>query len=131
MAAGYLEKRPRDGQRDRELLRMYRLHRAPPSVTLNGSNNNNNNNLHCITKVDSPACPECGHPCETVAHYILDCVAEGDAHVRMAFRLGPAAHSLQALLTEPKAVHHLFCYIHDTRRFAASYGDLTLHEADR
>ena len=82
--------------------------------------------LHRITKADSPACPECGHPRETVAHFLLDCVTYRAARARMAFRLGPAAHSLQALLTEPKAIRHLFCYIHKTRRFVASYGDLNL-----
>ena len=85
-----------------------------------------NHHLHRITKADSSSCPECGHPRETVAHYILDCAAYGTARARMEFRLGPAAHSLQALLTEPTAIRHLFCYIHDTRRFAASYGDLNL-----
>ena len=77
---------------------------------------------------DSPACPECGHPRETVAHYILDCVAFDDARARMNYRLGPAAHSLQSLLTEPTALRHLFRYIHDTQRFTASYGDLALQE---
>lgn len=89
-----------------------------------------NYHLHRITKAESPACPECGHPRETVAHFILDCVAFGAARARMAYRIGPAAHSLQALLTEPNALRHLFRYIHDTRRFAASYGDLALRDAN-
>ena len=86
-----------------------------------------NHHLHRISKADSPACPECGHPRETVAHYLLDCVAFGAARARLSYRLGPAAYSLQALLTEHAALRHLFRYIHDTRRFAASYGDLELH----
>ena len=85
-----------------------------------------NYHLHRIAKVDSPSCPECGHPRETVAHFVLDCVAFGAARARMSYRLGPAAYSLQALLTEPTALRHLFRYIHDTRRFAASYGNLEL-----
>ena len=84
-----------------------------------------NHHLHRITKVDSPACPKCGHPRETVAHFILDCVAEGDARARMAFRLGPAAHSLQALLTEPMAVRHLFRYIHDISKVSCGLICLT------
>ena len=85
-----------------------------------------NLHLHRITKAESPTCPQCGHPRETVAHYILDCVAYGNARARLTSRLGPAAYSLQTLLTEPKAVRLLFHYIHDTRRFAATYGDLLL-----
>ena len=88
-----------------------------------------NFHLHRITKTDSPSCPTCGHPRETVAHFLLDCITYGNERARLTHALGPTAHSLQALLTEPKAVRHLFRYIHDTRCLAATYDDLHLHDS--
>ena len=32
-----------------------------------------NQYLHRFKKIDSPRCPACGHPKETVEHYILFC----------------------------------------------------------
>ena len=85
-----------------------------------------NFHLHRITKADSPTCPGCEQARETVAHFIMDCPALEEARARMYFSIGHSAHSLQYLLSEPKAMRPLFRFIHDTRRFAAPYGDLTL-----
>ncbi|KZT66289.1 hypothetical protein DAEQUDRAFT_675233 [Daedalea quercina L-15889] len=80
--------------------------------------------LHRISKADSPRCPTCDYAKETVYHYLLDCPTYDQQRARMAFKLGPAAHSVQTLLTDPKALPHLFRFIHDTRRFDNTFGDL-------
>ena len=85
-----------------------------------------NQHLHRITKADTDLCPKCEQARETVAHFILDCPEYEEARARMYFKLGPPATSLQYLLTDPKAMKPLFRFIHDTRRFAATYDDLLL-----
>ena len=85
-----------------------------------------NYHLHCITKADSPSCPQCGHPRETVAHLLLDCPEFEGARARMRFKLGTGATSLQYLLTNPKALPPLFRFLHDTQRFATPYGNILL-----
>lgn len=85
-----------------------------------------NFHLHRIAKVDSPTCPGCEQARETVAHFIMDCPAFEEARAHMYFSIGLNAHSLQYLLSEPKAMRPLFCFIRDTCCFAAPYGDLTL-----
>ncbi|KZT69357.1 hypothetical protein DAEQUDRAFT_644867, partial [Daedalea quercina L-15889] len=80
--------------------------------------------LHTIQKADSPRCPTCDHPKETVHHFLLDCPTYGLHRARLAFRLGPAAHSIHMLLTHPKAIRHMFRYINDTKRFQDTFGDL-------
>ncbi|EPS98120.1 hypothetical protein FOMPIDRAFT_19487, partial [Fomitopsis schrenkii] len=80
--------------------------------------------LHRIGRADSPTCSACEGSRETVAHYLLDCPAYGNARARLHHKIGSAAHTLRYLLTEPKTLGPLFRFIHETRRFAASYGDL-------
>ena len=87
-----------------------------------------NYHLHRITKADSALCPNCQQARETVAHLLLDCPEYEGARARMRHKLGPGATSLQYLLTSSKALPHLFQFLHDTRRFAAPYGDLLLHD---
>ena len=88
-----------------------------------------NFHLHRITKADSPSCPQCGHPRETVAHLLLDCPEYEGARARMRFKLGTGATSMQYLLTSPKALPSLFRFLHDTCCFASPYGDLLLPTA--
>lgn len=80
-----------------------------------------NQHLHRITKADTDRCPKCKQARETVAHFVLDCPEYEEARVCRFFKLGPPASSLQYLLTDPKAMKPLFCFIHDTRRFTVTY----------
>lgn len=85
-----------------------------------------NQHLHRITKADSDQCSRCEQARETVAHFILDCPEYEEARAHMNFKLGPPASTLRYLLTDAKSMKPLFRFIHDTRRFAASYGALLL-----
>ncbi|EPT01447.1 hypothetical protein FOMPIDRAFT_18855, partial [Fomitopsis schrenkii] len=80
--------------------------------------------LHRIDRAESPTCPACAHARETVTHYLLDCPKYGNTRARLQRKIGSAAHTLRYLLAEPGTLKPLFQFIHETRRFAATYGDL-------
>ncbi|KZT74058.1 hypothetical protein DAEQUDRAFT_640016, partial [Daedalea quercina L-15889] len=80
--------------------------------------------LHRIQKADSPNCPNCRTTRETVYHHLLECPAFSDQRARLARGVGPAARSLNNLLTSPATMKPLFRHVHDTGRFTAAYGDL-------
>jgi hypothetical protein len=75
-----------------------------------------NKYLHRFKCVDSPRCPACGDPKETVEHYLLSCPAY--AHERWA--LGKSTKNkpdLKTLLGDGKASLALNNYIKATHRF--------------
>lgn len=85
--------------------------------------------LHRIKKVDSPMCEQCGATPETVYHFLRECPAYEEQRRRLDGNAGATATQLRTLLNTPRAMTHLFRYIHDTGRFHTTYGDLTLHTA--
>ncbi|KNZ74074.1 hypothetical protein J132_08245, partial [Termitomyces sp. J132] len=86
-----------------------------------------NHHLHRMYKVDSPLCPSCGDAPETVEHYLLLCqtYAQQRAELGKKVKMGPEA--LSELLGDPFAAKALFQFVHETRRFEATYGDLTIN----
>jgi ribonuclease HI len=85
-----------------------------------------NKYLHKIGKADSPLCPECRHTSETVHHYLFRCPAFSEQRKRLEKKLKRGANSVRTLLGGHKAIKHLFRYIHDTKRFEKSHGDVSL-----
>ncbi|EPT00518.1 hypothetical protein FOMPIDRAFT_1122393 [Fomitopsis schrenkii] len=85
--------------------------------------------LHRIKKADSPICEQCGTAPETVYHYLRECPAYEEQRERLDGDAGEAATQLRTLLNTPRMMKHLFRYIHSTRRFHATYGDLALKPA--
>ena len=63
---------------------------------------------------------------ETVHHYLRECPAYEEQRERLDGDAGEAATQLRTLLNAPRMMKHLFRYIHNTRRFHTTYGDLTL-----
>ncbi|KAL6297782.1 hypothetical protein BKA93DRAFT_745340, partial [Sparassis latifolia] len=82
-----------------------------------------NQHLHRICKTPSPICPACHLALETVQHFLLTCTAYTGQRHALQLELS-AAGSLSRLLTNPKAMKPLFCYIHTTGRFLGIFGPL-------
>jgi hypothetical protein len=85
-----------------------------------------NRHLHKIGKTDSPLCPTCKGAEETVYHYLFRCPAYATQRKELRRTLRRASTSAATLLGRPKAMKHLFKYIHDTKRFAKTRGDLAM-----
>jgi hypothetical protein len=85
-----------------------------------------NKYMYKIGKTSSPTCTQCQSTQETVHHYLFRCPAFNEQRKRMEKRLKRGASSIKTLLGGHKAMKHLFRYIHDTRRFEKSYGDVSL-----
>lgn len=83
--------------------------------------------LHRIQRADSPMCEQCEAAPETVYHYLQECPAYNTQRERLDSNAGEAATQLRTLLNTPRMMTHLFRYIHDTRRFHTTDGDLTIH----
>lgn len=81
--------------------------------------------LHRIQKADSPICAYCGNAPETVHHYLLECRAHDDSRRSMSKVVYPGPKAMSILLSDPNVITVLFTYIHATRRFERSFGDLS------
>jgi hypothetical protein len=84
-----------------------------------------NRYMYKIGKVDSPTCPQCRTAQESVHHYLFRCPAFSEQRKKMEKKLKRGARSIKTLLGGHKATKHLFRYIHDTRRFEKTHGDLS------
>jgi ribonuclease HI len=87
-----------------------------------------NKYMHKIGKTNSPICAQCQNAQETVHHYLFRCPAYNEQRKRMEKALKRGANSIRTLLGGHKAMKHLFRYIHDTKRFVKSHGDVSLPE---
>ncbi|KAI0734947.1 hypothetical protein C8Q72DRAFT_769627, partial [Fomitopsis betulina] len=87
--------------------------------------------LHRIQQANSPICQRCDSGAkETVYHYLLECRGHARARARLERDVGPVAKSIRSLLSAPALTKALFRYIHETGRFTATYGDLSLKEEE-
>jgi hypothetical protein len=84
-----------------------------------------NKYMHKIGKTSSPICTQCQSAQETVHHYLFQCPAFNEQRKIMEKRLKRGANSIRTLLGGHKAMKHLFQYIHDTKRFEKSHGDVS------
>ncbi|KAJ3781019.1 hypothetical protein GGU10DRAFT_278322 [Lentinula aff. detonsa] len=78
-----------------------------------------NHHLHRLKKAGSPNCPRCDH------HFLLECPAYRRERFHLRRKIGQAAYSLQQLLSEEKIIPHTLKYIGETKRFQATFGDVS------
>jgi hypothetical protein len=76
-----------------------------------------NKYLYRFKRVDSPRCPACGHPSETVEHFILQCPKYAHEHWSLLRRAGGPPPKLSRLLASEKLLVPLTNYIEATERF--------------
>ena len=76
-----------------------------------------NHYLHRFKRVDNPRCPTCGHPTETVEHYILQCPKYRHKRWTLLRRAGGAHPKLIKLLANDKIITALVNYMDVMERF--------------
>ncbi|KZV92437.1 hypothetical protein EXIGLDRAFT_614394 [Exidia glandulosa HHB12029] len=76
-----------------------------------------NRHLHRIQCADSPRCPSCGAPSESIRHYLQYCPSYADERWRMRLRLGRRAEKLSTLLYTSRGLDALASYNAKTGRF--------------
>ncbi|KZV95075.1 hypothetical protein EXIGLDRAFT_611043 [Exidia glandulosa HHB12029] len=76
-----------------------------------------NRHLHRIQCADSPRCPSCGAPSESIRHYLQYCPSYADERWRMRVRLGRKAEKLSTLLYTSRGLDALASYNAKTGRF--------------
>ncbi|KJA13595.1 hypothetical protein HYPSUDRAFT_151431, partial [Hypholoma sublateritium FD-334 SS-4] len=82
--------------------------------------------LHRFNLAESPTCQQCLEGTETVAHYLKNCKAYKKQRRALKFAIGQATDVGTHLLGTRKNMRHILKYVHDTKRFAKSHGDLRL-----
>jgi len=85
-----------------------------------------NKHLHRIGKAPSPMCPECRVEEESVLHFLLTCPTQTRRRLRAPLEnaMGRDARNLGWILTNPKALPHLFKYIQGTRRLSMVFKEV-------
>ncbi|KJA19535.1 hypothetical protein HYPSUDRAFT_126000 [Hypholoma sublateritium FD-334 SS-4] len=80
--------------------------------------------LHRFNLAESPTCQQCHQSPETVEHYIKYCRAYKKQRRALKYAIGHATDVGTHLLGTRKNIRHLLKYIHDTKRFFESHGNL-------
>jgi ribonuclease HI len=89
-----------------------------------------NKHLFRIGKTDSPTCAACRGADETVHHFLFRCPAYRTQRDGLEKTLRRGATAVNTLLAKPKAMKGLFKYIHETRRFEGTYGNLEMRDQE-
>jgi hypothetical protein len=88
--------------------------------------------LHHIGKANSPTCPACQQHKEMIEHLLLHCLAHQDARQALRSKVEGRNIIIAKLLTMPKTLQLLFCFIAATRRFHNTFREVpTLQEEGR
>ena len=80
--------------------------------------------LHHIQRAESPLCQKCLVKHETVAHFFLRCKAYMEQCNQLQLSLGHNARSVPYLLSQAKALKHIFKFIASTGRSKTTFGQL-------
>lgn len=88
-----------------------------------------NAHLHRTKCAPSPKCPKCHNKDETVHHFLIECPGYDTYRRELEATIRQGARSLSNLLSNNKAFRPLFKYIHKTRRFEGTFGNLNLPPA--
>ncbi|KNZ77561.1 hypothetical protein J132_05095 [Termitomyces sp. J132] len=83
-----------------------------------------NTYLCCIQKVNSPLCTACSEAPKIVNHYLLDCRTHSKHQCSLHRVICPGPNALSTLLSDLNAIEAEITYIHVTRQFERSFGDL-------
>ncbi|SJL06758.1 uncharacterized protein ARMOST_10100 [Armillaria ostoyae] len=83
-----------------------------------------NRHLFNIRCIESPACPTCLHPNESVHHYLIRCPTYQNERETMQRSIGINGTMLTAkhMLSKRKNLPHLIQFLNDTWRFATTFG---------
>jgi hypothetical protein len=81
-----------------------------------------NQYLHRFKRVDNSRCPACGHPKETVEHFLLHCPSYDHERWPIRNTLGGNLPKLARLLTSKKLLQPLANFIEATGRFELDTG---------
>ena len=73
--------------------------------------------LHKFKRVDNPRCPACGHPEETVEHYLIQCPKYAHKRWPLRNRFRGGIPKLSKLLTNPKLLVPIANFTEATQRF--------------
>ena len=73
--------------------------------------------LHKFKRVDNPRCPACGHPEETVEHYLIQCPKYVHKRWPLRNRFRGGIPKLSKLLTNPKLLVPIANFIEATQQF--------------
>ena len=76
-----------------------------------------NQYLHRFKKIESPQCPACGHPKETIKHFLLHCPKYAHERWPLLRNSKGGTPKLSRLLSSPKLLLPLASYIESTGRF--------------
>ena len=85
-----------------------------------------NQYLHRFKRVDNPRCPACGHPNETVEHFIIQCPKYAHERWGLLRRAGSAHPKLTSILTSKKLLPSLINYVEATERFKYPTGPVAV-----
>ncbi|KIJ06714.1 hypothetical protein PAXINDRAFT_26620, partial [Paxillus involutus ATCC 200175] len=85
-----------------------------------------NKHLHCTARVGSLKCPNCHTRDKTVLHFLLECPASAyrNHRHRLKIKLKRKAGQISSLLSNEKCVKETLRFIHGTKRFSTTHGDL-------
>ena len=86
-----------------------------------------NKHLHCIKHADSPSCPKCNNPIETIQHVLFECHHYCQKWYLIQRGLHRNAYKLAYLLSNPDVTLPLLKYIHTTHQFKQTFGTLHMH----
>lgn len=94
-----------------------------------------NHHLFKIQRVESPACPKCSYPNESVHHYLIRCLAYQNKRETMQRSIGAwgTAVTFRHILAWWENIPHLIQYLNSTRRFEPTFGtfpDVDIAEED-
>ena len=76
-----------------------------------------NQHLHRFNKIASPQCPACGHPKETVEHFLIHCPKYAHKRWPLLRNVRGGTPKLSRLLSSPKLLVPLANFIESTGRF--------------
>ena len=112
-----------------ELTRILNRRQTALLMQLRTSHVGLNRHLYAIGVAESPMCPACNLHKETVFHFLMQCRAYSTQRDTLMSLIGRRSRSLRSLLTNERTLPQLFRYISATRRFEATFGDVSISYA--
>ena len=80
-----------------------------------------NHYLHRFNIIEDPRCT-CGHPKETVQHFLLECHDHNTPRHTLIARVGPRNMRVGKLLSDTRFIRDTIKYVEETKRFADNGG---------
>lgn len=84
------------------------------------------NHLFHIKRHTSPFCASCPNKVETVKHYLIECPQYAHERALLEQNIRHATYNIPLLLSDHTAIPALLKFVHATKRFQASLGDVSI-----